>query len=145
MSKQGKKKKQNNTVTINRRASFDYKLGEEIKCGLALAGPEVRLIRDHHVQLKGSFVTLRNGELWLNNLTLGPETARNIKLLATKKQIQSLERAKQDGMTIVPTKLYGGSRYIKLDIAIAEGKKKYDKRHSIKQKDLDRENRRRMF
>jgi len=145
MSKQGKKKKQNNTVTINRRASFDYKLGEEIKCGLALAGPEVRLIRDHHVQLKGSFVTLRNSELWLNNLTLGPETARNIKLLATKKQIQSLERAKQDGMTIVPTKLYGGSRYIKLDIAIAEGKKKYDKRHSIKQKDLDRENRRRMF
>ena len=71
MSRQGKKKQQNNTVTINRRASFDYKLGEEIKCGLALTGPEVRLIRDHHVQLKGSFVTLRNGELWLNNLTLG--------------------------------------------------------------------------
>lgn len=140
-----KSKKPNSTVTVNRRASFDYKLGEEIKCGLALSGPEVRLIRDHHVQLKGSFVTLRNGELWLNNLTLGPETARNIKLLATKKQIRSLERAKQDGMTIVPTKLYGGSRFIKLDIAIAEGKKKYDKRLSIKKKDLDRENRRRMF
>jgi len=140
-----KSKKPNSTVTVNRRASFDYKLGEEIKCGLALSGPEVRLIRDHHVQLKGSFVTLRNDELWLNNLTLGPETARNIKLLATKKQIRSLERAKQDGMTIVPTKLYGGSRFIKLDIAIAEGKKKYDKRLSIKKKDLDRENRRRMF
>jgi len=144
MGKQSKKK-QNSTVTVNRRASFDYKLGEEIKCGIALAGLEVRLIRDHHVQLKGSFVTLRNGELWLNNLTLGPETARNIKLLATKKQIHSLERAKQDGMTIVPTKLYGGSRYIKLDIAIAEGKKRYDKRQSIKKKDLDRENKRRMF
>ena len=140
-----KSKKPASTVTVNRRASFDYKLGEAIKCGMSLAGPEVRLIRDHHVQLKGSFVTLRNGELWLNNLTLGPETARNIKLLATKKQIHSLERAIQDGMTIVPTKLYGGSRYIKLDIAIAEGKKKYDKRASIKQKDLDRESRRRMF
>ena len=140
-----KKKKPNSTVTINRRASFDYKLGETIKCGMSLSGPEVRLIRDHHVQLKGSFVTLRNGELWLNNMTLGPETARNIKLLATKKQIHTLERAKQDGMTIVPTKLYGGSRFIKLDIAIAEGKKKYDKRLSIKQKDLDRENRRRMY
>ncbi len=140
-----KSKKPNSTVTVNRRASFDYKLGETIKCGMSLNGPEVRLIRDHHVQLKGSFVTLRNGELWLNNLTLGPETARNIKLLATKKQINSLERAKQDGMTIVPTKLYGGSRYIKLDIAVAEGKKKYDKRQSIKQKDLDRENKRRMF
>ena len=140
-----KSKKPLSSVTVNRRASFDYKLGEEIKCGMCLSGPEVRLIRDHHVQLKGSFVTIRNGELWLNNLTLGPETARNIKLLATKKQIHLLERAKKDGMTIVPTKLYGGSRHIKLDIAIAEGKKKYDKRLSIKKKDLDRERKRSIF
>ena len=56
---------------------------------MVLSGPEVRLIRDHHVQLKGSFITLKDGELWLNNLTLGAETARNIKLLATKKQIIS--------------------------------------------------------
>ena len=139
------KKKPVSTVTINRRATFDYKLGETVKCGMNLSGPEVRLIRDHHVQLKGSFVTLRNRELWLNNLTLGPDTARNIKLLVTKKQLNSMERAKQSGMTIVPTKLYGGSRFIKLDIAIAEGKKKYDKRLSIKQKDLDRENKRRIF
>ena len=145
MSKHPKKKKPVSTVTVNRRATFDYKLGETVKCGMNLSGPEVRLIRDHHVQLKGSFVTLRNRELWLNNLTLGPDTARNIKLLATKKQINSMERAKQSGMTIVPTKLYGGSRFIKLNIAIAEGKKKYDKRLSIKQKDLDRENKRRIF
>lgn len=145
MGKHTKRKKTPSTVTVNRRATFDYKLGEAIKCGMNLAGPEVRLIRDHHVQLKGSFVTLKNNELWLNNLTIGPDTARNIKLLATKKQIQSLERAKQSGMTIVPTKLYGGNRFIKLDIAIAEGKKKYDKRLSIKQKDLDRENKRKLF
>ena len=145
MGKHTKQKKTPSTVTVNRRATFDYKLGEAIKCGMNLAGSEVRLIRDHHVQLKGSFVTLKNNELWLNNLTLGPDTARNIKLLATKKQIQLLERAKQSGMTIVPTKLYGGSRFIKLDIAIAEGKKKYDKRLSIKQKDLDRENKRKLF
>ena len=145
MSKHPKKKKPVSTVTVNRRATFDYKLSETVKCGMNLSGPEVRLIRDHHVQFKGSFVTLRNRELWLNNLTLGPDTARNIKLLATKKQINSMERAKQSGMTIVPTKLYGGSRFIKLDIAIAEGKKKYDKRLSIKQKDLDRENKRRIF
>ena len=145
MSKRPKKKKPVSTVTVNRRATFDYKLGETVKCGMNLSGPEVRLIRDHRIQLKGSFVTLRNRELWLNNLTLGPDTARNIKLLATKKQINSMERAKQSGMTIVPTKLYSGSRFIKLDIAIAEGKKKYDKRLSIKQKDLDRENKRRIF
>lgn len=132
------KKKLSSTVTINRRAKFDYALGEELVCGLSLSGPEVRSIRDHHVQLKGSFVTIRNGELWLNNLTLGADTARNIKLLVTKKQLRVLERARRDGYSLVPLRLNGGSRYIKLVIATARGKKKYDKRQSIKKRDLDR-------
>ena len=134
-----KTKKAQNQVSVNRRASFDYHLGDKLICGMVLSGPEVRLIRDHHLQLKGSFITLRNNELWLNNLTLGAETARNIKLLATKKQILSLQKSKLLGNTIVPTKLFGGSRYIKLEIALASGKKKYDKRLSIKHRDLDRE------
>ena len=134
-----KTKKAQNPVSVNRRASFDYHLGDKLICGMALSGPEVRLIRDHHLQLKGSFITLRNNELWLNNLTLGAETARNIKLLATKKQILSLQKSKLLGNTIVPTKLFGGSRHIKLEIALASGKKKYDKRLSIKHRDLDRE------
>ena len=138
----GKKKKPNNNVTVNRRARFDYQLEDELTCGMSLSGPEVRSIRDHHVQLKGSFVTVRRGELWLNNLTLGSETARNICLLATKKQILSLERAKQDGISIVPLKLLAGGRYIKLVIATGKGKKKYDKRKTIKNRDLDREERR---
>ena len=138
----GKKKKPNNNVTVNRRARFDYALEDELICGMSLSGPEVRSIRDHHVQLKGSFVTVRRGELWLNNLTLGSETARNIRLLATKKQILSLERAKQDGISIVPLKLLAGGRYIKLVIATGKGKKKYDKRKTIKNRDLDREERR---
>ena len=86
------KKKVPDSVTVNRRAHYDYILGDELTTGMSLSGPEVRSIRDHHVQLKGSFVTIRGGELWLNNLTLGADTARNIKLLATKKQIQSLDR-----------------------------------------------------
>ncbi len=134
-----KTKKAQNQVSVNRRASFDYHLGDKLICGMALSGPEVRLIRDHHLQLKGSFITLKNNELWLNNLTLGAETARNIKLLATKKQILSLQKSKLLGNTIVPTKLFGGSRHIKLEIALASGKKKYDKRLSIKHRDLDRE------
>ena len=134
-----KTKKAQNQVSVNRRASFDYHLGDKLICGMALSGPEVRLIRDHHLQLKGSFINLRNNELWLNNLTLGAETARNIKLLATKKQILSLQKSKLLGNTIVPTKLFGGSRHIKLEIALASGKKKYDKRLSIKHRDLDRE------
>lgn len=130
------------TVTVNRRARYDYFLADELTVGMVLTGPQVRLIRDHHVQLKGSFVTVRQGELWLNNLTLGAETTTNIKLLATKKQITALAQAKTDGKTIVPTKLLAGGRHIKLVIALGTGKKKYDKRETIKHRDLDREARR---
>ncbi len=125
-------------VAVNRRATFDYHLEEQITVGMVLSGDAVRSIRDHHVQLKGSFVIIRNGELFLSNLTLGAETVANIKLLATKKQINSLERAKVAGMSIVPVKLFGDSRYIKLAIALGRGKKKYDKRLTIKHRDLDR-------
>lgn len=133
-----KAKKPTDNITVNRRARYDYALGDELVCGMSLSSPEVRLIRDHHVQLKGSFVTIKNGELWLNNLTLGAETARNIKLLVTKKQLISLARARQDGYTIVPVRLNGGSRHIKVTIATARGKKKYDKRQTIKNRDIDR-------
>lgn len=133
-----KKKKVPDSVTVNRKARFDYALGDELICGMALTGPEVRAIRDHHVQLKGSFVTIRSDELWLNNLTLGAETARNIKLLATRKQIAALIREKTSGMTLVPVKLLGGGRHIKLVIALGKGKKKYDKRETIKKRDFER-------
>ena len=133
-----KKKRVSDSVTVNRRAHYDYQLGEELVCGMSLSGPEVRQIRDHHVQLKGSYVTIRGGELWLYGMTLGAETARNIRLLATKKQIAALEKAKVAGSTIVPVKLLGGSRYIKLVVAIGKGKKKYDKRETIKKRDIER-------
>lgn len=133
-----KKKRISDNVTVNRKARFDYSLGEELTVGMVLTGPEVRLIRDHHVQLKGSFVTIRNDELWLNNLTLGADTARNIKLLATRKQIDSLQREKVAGSTIVPVKLLGGGRHIKLVITVGKGKKKYDKRETIKKRDIER-------
>lgn len=133
-----KKTKIQDSVVVNRKARFDYELGEELTVGMVLSGLEVRAIRDHHAQLKGSFVTIRDGELWLNNLTLGADTARNIKLLATKKQISSLMREKVDGSTIVPVRLLGGSRHIKLAIAIGKGKKKYDKRETIKKRDIER-------
>lgn len=133
-----KKKKTSDNVTVNRKARYDYILGDELSVGMALAGPEVRLIRDHHVQLKGSFVTIRNSELWLNNLTLGADTSRNIKLLATRKQISALEREKVAGSAIVPVRLIGGGRYIKLIIAVGKGKKKYDKREAIKKRDIER-------
>ena len=126
------------SVSVNRRAHYDYTLGEELVCGMSLSGPQVRLIRDHHVQLKGSYVTIKDNELWLYGLTLGAEQTSNIKLLATKKQIASLVRAKVDGSTIVPVKLLGGDRHIKLVIAVGKGKKKYDKRETIIKRDIER-------
>lgn len=133
-----KQKKLPSTVTVNRRARYDYSLGDELTCGLCLTGPEVRSIRDNHVQLKGSFITIKDNELWLNNLTLGADTVRNIKLLATKKQILALSRAKQDGEQIVPVRLLAGGRHIKLVIATGKSKKKYDKRETIKKRDIER-------
>lgn len=133
-----KKKKVSDSVTVNRRAHYDYQLGEELVCGMSLSGPQVRLIRDHHVQLKGSYVTIRDNELWLYGLTLSAEQTSNIRLLATKKQIAALARAKVDGSTIVPVKLLGGDRHIKLVIAVGKGKKKYDKRETIKKRDIER-------
>ena len=133
-----KQPKKPDLTAVNRRARFDYNLGDELVTGMVLSGDEVRSIRDHHVQLKGSFVTIKDGELWLNNLTLGADTARNIKLLATKKQIAAFAKQKVAGFTIVPVKLLGGGRHIKLVIALGRGKKKYDKRETIKKRDLAR-------
>lgn len=133
-----KKKKIPSTITENRRAHFDYVLGDELSVGMSLSGDEVRKIRDNHAQLKGSFVILKNNQLWLTNLTLGADTAQNIRLLATKNQISALAREKVAGSSIVPVRLLAGGRYIKLVIAVGRGKKKYDKRETIKKRDLDR-------
>lgn len=133
---------------VNRRARYDYELGEEFRAGLVLSGPEVRAIRDHRAQLKGAFVSFRDGELWLNNASLSvrPTSKESVavdssprKLLVTRKELDKLSTAKQDGLTIVPTKLLTTGRYIKVIIALARGKKRYDKRQAIKQRDQERE------
>lgn len=151
-----KKKQAKPPVITNRRARFDYELGDELTVGLSLTGPEVRAARDGHVQLKGSFVTIRASELWLNNASFslklnkrGEPGARTIdteprKLLAHRKQIDQLANRKKDGMTIVPTKLLTTGRHIKLVIALGKGKKNYDKRETLKRRDQEREARRTM-
>ena len=146
-----KKKKQSKPRAIlNRRASFDYALDDELVTGVVLTGRETRAARDGRVQLKGSFVTIRNNELWLNNASFSLKlntkgegettvdtTAR--KLLASRKQIDALAERKQDGMSIVPLRLLTQGRYIKLVIALGKGKKNYDKRQAIKKRDQDRD------
>ena len=122
--------------------------------GLVLTGIEVRAAREGHVQLKGAFVSMRNGELWLNNASFslrlnvrGQANTRSVdtsarKLLVSKRQLARFSEAKKQGMTIVPTKLLTGSKFIKIIIALGKGKKTYDKRETIKRRDQDRETRR---
>lgn len=141
-------------AVLNRRARFDYALEDEIVAGLVLTGQEVRAARDGHVQLKGSFVSLKDNELWLNNASFslklnerGQPGARSIdtsprKLLANRKQIDTFKSRKQSGMTIVPIKLLTTGRFIKLVIALGKGKREYDKRETIKRRDQDRETQR---
>lgn len=148
---QKKKPKTRSNAIVNRRASFDYELGEDLVVGLVLTGPETRAARDGHIQLKGSFVSVKNNELWLNNASFslklnqkGEIGARSIdtsprKLLASRKQIDDLCVKKQTGMTIVPTKLLTNKRYIKLVIALGKGKKNYDKRETLKRRDQERD------
>ncbi len=150
MSQKSQHQKQPKAV-LNRRASFDYSLGEEIVGGLELTGPEVRAARDGHVQLKGSFVSVRNNELWFNNASFsvklnqkGQEGARSVdtrarKVLLKRKQIDSLVASRQKGMTIVPLKLLTAGRFIKVVIALGKGKKHYDKRETLKRRDQSRE------
>lgn len=146
-----KKKQAKPGAVLNRRARFDYALGEEIVAGLVLTGPEVRAARDGHVQLKGAYVSLQKSELWLNNASFslklnqkGQINARAVdtsprKLLANRKQIDTLEAEKKRGMSIIPTKLLTQGNFIKLVIALGKGKRKYDKRQTIKKRDLERE------
>jgi len=149
-----KGKNHNPGAIVNRRAGFDYFLDDEIAVGLMLTGAETKSARLGHVQLKGSYVTVKDDELWLINasfslLSVEKGTARTVdtrarKLLAHRKQINKLIEARKQGLTIVPTKLLIQGRYIKLIIATGRGKKKYDKRETIKKRDVDRDLRKRL-
>lgn len=148
------KAKQSSPNITNRRARYDYALGDEFVVGIEMTGPEVRAARDGHVQLKGAYVAVRGNELWLQNASFslklnqaGAPGARAIddspkKLLAKRREIDSLIAEKKQGMTIVPTKLLTQGKFIKLVIAIGKGKKNYDKRETIKRRDQDRETKR---
>ena len=148
-----KKQPHHKKPLVNRRARFDYELGDTISAGVILTGAEVRGARLGHVRLTGSYANLKQGELWLTNLSISiPDTARKIgedkertnprKLLVTKKELKQIEEAKKQGLTIVPTRLFNQGRFIKIELSFAKGKKIHDKRQSIKERDQDRETKR---
>ena len=148
-------KKQPDAVIQNKRARHDYEIRDEFTVGMVLSGVEVKAARGGHVSLKGSYVTLKDNELWLLNASFSvlhtkpghSERAVDTgtrKLLAKKKEIELLKEAKDQGLTIVPLRMTTRTRFLKLTIAIAKGKKMYDKRETIKRRDQERESKRLM-
>ena len=142
-----KKKPQTGKIT-NRRARFDYELGDSLVVGLQLTGAETKALRMNHGQLQGAYVTIKDNELWLVNAQIMPSSGipidedgqtRARKLLAKRKQIDELIAEKQNGKTIVPTELITKGRYIKLRIAVGRGKKRYDKRETLKRRQQERD------
>ena len=134
----------------NRKASFEYELLEKFVTGIQLAGTEIKSIRNGKVSLKDSYCQFYAGELFAKNIHISEyelgtcnnhPAKRDRKLLLTKKELQKLERkTKESGLTIIPTRLFINDRGLaKLEIALARGKKIYDKRETIKQKDYKRE------
>jgi len=142
------KKKSPTGIISNRKARFDYDLEESLVVGIQLTGAETKSLRQHHGHIKGAYVTVRDGELWLTNSTITgdnriqvpeDEHTRPRKLLAKKKEIEQLVAAKQQGRSIIPLEILSRTRYIKLRIAVGKGKKLYDKRQTIKNREDKRE------
>lgn len=141
-------------IIKNRRASFDYELVERFVAGLQLYGTEIKAIREGKAGLSDAYGLIQRGELWMKNMHIAEysfgnfanhEVRRDRKLLLTKRELSKLTRAtKETGFTIVPVKLFINERGLaKLEIAVARGKKNYDKRQSLRAKEdkrqMDRE------
>ncbi|MEN8252257.1 MAG: SsrA-binding protein SmpB [Patescibacteria group bacterium] len=137
------------TFALNKKAKFDYEFIEKYEAGLVLHGHEVKSIKTGHISLKGAFVTIHNGELYLTNALIplykhagnikDYDPNRSRKLLVKKSEIRSLIGKKaQAGLTMVPIRVYNKRNLIKLEFALARGKSKHDKRSTIKKRDTDR-------
>jgi SsrA-binding protein len=134
----------------NKKAHFDYEILDEYEAGVILSGAEVKSVRTNKASLNGAYVVIRGGEAFLVNASISPYQVANTekgydperarKLLLTQKQIKELELgSEKQGLTIVAIKWYNKKRYLKLLIGLARGKKKSDKRETIKQRDNKRE------
>lgn len=138
----------------NKKARHDYFIEDTLECGIALQGTEVKSIRNGQLNLKDSYAQVKNGELLLVGMHVSPYAQGNIynhdpfrtrKLLAHKREIVRLGREQQtEGMSLVPLSLYLKDGKVKVELAVAKGKKLYDKRHTIAARDAGREMERRM-
>lgn len=138
----------------NRKAKYDYNILEEIECGIELVGTEVKSIRNGSVNLKDSYAIIKNGEAYLLNTHISlyeegnifnHEETRTRKLLLHKKEILKLnDKIRIEGYTLIPLKIYFVKNKVKVLLGICKGKKLYDKRETIKKRDMERELRQKM-
>lgn len=140
-------------LAINRQARFDYQILEKYEAGLALSGPEVKSVKGGQISLKGAYVTFHKGNAYLLNAHIAPykqagnspnyDPTRSRQLLLHKKELRYLQgKLEEKGLTIVPLRVYTRGYLVKVEIALAKGKKQFDKRESIKKRDTEREMRR---
>jgi SsrA-binding protein len=149
MAKGKKRKAAPGDVATNRQASFRYDLLDKLEAGIVLTGTEVKSLRDGSAQLKDGYAQVRDGELWLHNVHIPPygpasrdnhDPERPRKLLAHRREIDRLVgRIQERGLTLVPTRIYFSGPRAKVEIALARGKDRFDKRESIKAREQRRD------
>lgn len=143
------------TVVKNKKAFFNYHILETMEAGIALTGREVKGIRSGKASLSGAFVSLKNGEVYLVNSIISPyqpkntpedyDAKRDRKLLLKKGEINRLAgKTQEKGTTVIPLRIYKKKNFLKVELGVAKGKKKYDKRESIKKREVDRDIKRKM-
>ena len=134
---------------LNRKARFDYYIEEEYEAGIVLTGTEIKSLRNGKANLKDSYAIIKNGEAYILNMHISKydegnifnhEETRTRKLLLNKREIYKIrDSIERDGYTLIPLKIYFKGNYAKLLIGVAKGKHNYDKRESLKEKDMKRE------
>jgi SsrA-binding protein len=151
MARKGKRKSAPGDVATNRQASYRFNLIERFECGIVLTGTEVKALREGKAQLKDSYAVVRDGEVWLIGLYIPPygpaarenhEPERPRKLLLHREEIERLVgRTQERGLTLVPTRIYfaGERSRAKIEIALARGKDLYDKRETIRKREMARD------
>jgi SsrA-binding protein len=149
MAKAKKRKVAPGDVATNRQASYRYDLLDRLEAGIVLEGTEVKALRGGSAQIKDGYADVRDGELWLHNVHIPPygpaardnhEPERPRKLLAHRREIERLVgRVQERGLTLVPTRIYFSGSRAKVEIALARGKDRFDKRESIRTRETQRD------
>jgi SsrA-binding protein len=150
MARKGRKRRAApGDVATNRQAGFRYDLLERVECGIQLTGSEVKSLRDGAVQLKDAYAEVRDGELWLQRMYIAPykpaarenhDPERPRKLLLHRREIERLlGKTAERGLTLVPTRIYFNGPYAKVELALARGRERHDKRRAIREREQRRE------